>query len=64
MPPSEPVFSRDIAEPKNTTGEDVLLVVVLIILATMIAGVWFAKPEHQQRGELRIERPLGQPVKP
>ena len=64
MLPNEPVFPRGITEPKNSTGEDVLFVAVLIILAALVAVLWFAKSDHQLRGELHVESSPAQPVKP
>ena len=45
-------------------GKDITVLIVLIILAVLVAVLWFADPAHQPHGESRVEWPPAQPAKP
>jgi predicted secreted protein len=45
-------------------GKDIRVLIVLIVLAALMAVLWFADPSHQPNGESRAEWPVAQPAKP
>jgi len=64
MKTNELLPPRDEPKPPDPLGKDALFVVVLVILAVLVAILWFADPAHQSSGDSRVDWPAAQPVKP
>ena len=55
---------REVPKPPDALGKDAGFVVVLVILAALVAILWFADPAHQQAGASRVDWPAAQAAKP
>ena len=64
MQTDDPVSLRGVSKPPGLLGKDAGFVVVLILLAALVAVLWFADPAHQPQGESRVDWPTAQPAKP